>query len=425
MKKKMIILFAVILMIAGMLIFRNCSSASAGNTVYISEVATPRTIQTTISATGSLEPEDEVEVGTQVSGDISKINVDFNDHVKKGQILAELDKSKLQSSLFQAEIAYRSAQNDYSYKKSVYERTQKLVETKSASLVDLESAQYAMNAAKYAMEKSKNEVNQAKINLDYCIIRSPIDGVVLERSVDVGQTVAASMSAPTLFILAKDLTQMKVLASVDEADVGAVKQGQRVEFTVDAFPDDHFEGEVQQVRLNSTVTSNVVTYTVVISAQNPEKKLLPGMTATCTIITQEKENVISVSASALKFNPTSFSPDLKPLPSKNSNKSPLPGLPARSGSPAGREGMPPQERKFATEKREKQAPRGAKVWILREGKIFPQPVKTGLTDGVSTEISEGLSLGDSVVVREEEASKEVKNTSSASSPFMPSPPKRR
>ena len=264
----------------------------------VSAKVTLATIATTISATGTLEPVDQVEVGTQVSGDISKIYVDFNSKVEKGQVIAELDKSKLRATLTQAEIAYKSAQTDYKFKESTYNRVKKLSESNSASAVELETAEYNMNSAKLAVERSENEVNQAKLNLSYATIKSPISGVVLKRAVDVGQTVAASMSTPTLFVIAKDLSQMKVMADVDEADIGQVKAGQRVEFTVDAYQDDKFSGTVQEVRLSPTTTSNVVTYTVVISAENPDQKLLPGMTATCTIVTQEVKDAVSIPVSS-------------------------------------------------------------------------------------------------------------------------------
>jgi len=217
------------------------SNASSEAGVLISSKVTKDTLSTTISCTGNLEPVDEVEVGTQVSGDINKLFVDYNSTVKKGQILAMLDKSKLQSAVYQAKIAYASAKNDYEYDTSVYNRTKKLAETNSASTSELEKAKYDMEAAKLNVEKSKSDVSQAQLDLSYCNIKSPIDGIVLERDVDVGQTVSASTSAPTLFILARDLTQMQLLAAVDEADIGSVKKGQRVSFTVDAFLNDLFK----------------------------------------------------------------------------------------------------------------------------------------------------------------------------------------
>ena len=223
--KKLLKIIIVIAVLAGVALgvksfFFNGDATSQAGALISTKVVTD-TIKTTISATGSLEPVDQVEVGTQVSGDIAKINVDFNSKVKKGQVIAELDKSKLQSTLKQTTISYKSAENDLNYKQSTYDRVKKLAESKSASAVELEQAEYNLNAAKLAVEQRKNEVAQAKLNLSYATIKSPIDGVVLKRAVDVGQTVAASMSTPTLFVIAKDLSQMKVMAAVDEAGIGA------------------------------------------------------------------------------------------------------------------------------------------------------------------------------------------------------------
>lgn len=380
------------------------------------------TIKTTISATGTLEPVDQVEVGTQVSGDIAKINADFNSKVKKGQIIAELDKSKLQSTLKQATISYKSAENDLNYKQSTYNRIKKLAESKSASAVELEQAEYNLNAAKLSVEQRKNEVAQAKLNLSYATIKSPIDGVVLKRAVDVGQTVAASMSAPTLFIIAKDLVQMKVMASVDEADIGQVKAGQRVSFTVDAFQNDTFHGTVQEVRLNPTTTSNVVTYTVVITAENPEQKLLPGMTATCTIVTQEITDAITIPVKALKFTPAEGTPmmDPKDMPRPQRPKTaeaggnfppPPPGM-GPGGTPA----------TGAKKKHKKPKLEGNLVWININGKAAPRPVKIGLSDGVNVQILRGLNVGDSVITSQEVISAKSNTKSEAKSPFMPQRP---
>ena len=380
------------------------------------------TIKTTISATGTLEPVDQVEVGTQVSGDIAKINADFNSKVKKGQISAELDKSKLQSTLKQATISYKSAENDLNYKQSTYNRIKKLAESKSASAVELEQAEYNLNAAKLSVEQRKNEVAQAKLNLSYATIKSPIDGVVLKRAVDVGQTVAASMSAPTLFIIAKDLVQMKVMASVDEADIGQVKAGQRVSFTVDAFQNDTFHGTVQEVRLNPTTTSNVVTYTVVITAENPEQKLLPGMTATCTIVTQEITDAITIPVKALKFTPAEGTPmmDPKDMPRPQRPKTaeaggnfppPPPGM-GPGGTPA----------TGAKKKHKKPKLEGNLVWININGKAAPRPVKIGLSDGVNVQILRGLNVGDSVITSQEVISTKTNTKSEAKSPFMPQRP---
>lgn len=357
---------------------------------FVYETVAKRDLRTSISATGTLEPVDQVEIGTQVSGDIAKIHVDFNNKVKKGQILAELDKSKLKATLAQAEISLYAAENDYSYKKKVLERIQKLSENGSASAVELENAEYDFRSAELSLKRAKNEVAVAKLNLSYCVIKSPIDGVVLERSVDVGQTVAASMSAPTLFILAKDLSRMRVMASVDEADIGSVQSGQSVEFYVDAFIDEVFYGTVKEVRLNPVTTSNVVTYTVVIEAENPKHKLLPGMTATCTIVTQEKKGVLSISVKSLKFCPNTPTPPmaLGKTPSVKMNKS----------------------------------RKESRVFSTKGEKIHPLFLKTGISDGVYTEVLEGLSEGDSVLVAEEPIEMQKENNSSKEkSPFMPGP----
>lgn len=421
--------------------FSESANEAAGPLV--SAKVTLATISTTISATGTLEPVDQVEVGTQVSGDISKIFVDFNSNVKKGQVIAELDKSKLKATLTQAEIAYRSAENDYKYKESTYNRIKKLSESNAASAVELETAEYNMNSAKLSVDRSKNEVAQARLNLSYATIKSPIDGVVLKRAVEVGQTVAASMSTPTLFVIAKDLNQMKVMADVDEADIGQVKAGQKVSFTVDAFQGETFSGSVQEVRLNPTTTSNVVTYTVVITAENPDQKLLPGMTATCTIVTKEVVDAISIPVKALKFSPAEGTPMLNPKdfprpphmgrdslaggdssfakgdfppPPPNMGAGDPPGGPGKFGPPGGK-GAKKSHRPKLT---------GNHVWVNIDGKIAPRRVKIGISDGVNVEILKGLSVGDSIVVSQESVSSgATTEKSKASSPFMPSPPGKR
>lgn len=427
---KFIIVVAVLAAVAfGVKHFFFSESASDAAGPLVSAKVTQTTISTTISATGTLEPVDQVEVGTQVSGDIAKIYVDFNSKVKKGQVIAELDKSKLKATLTQAEIAYRSAENDYKYKESTYNRVKKLSESNAASAVELETAEYNMNSAKLSVERSKNEVNQARLNLSYATIKSPIDGVVLKRAVEVGQTVAASMSTPTLFVIARDLSQMKVMAAIDEADIGQVKQGQRVTFTVDAFQDDKFKGSVQEVRLNPTTTSNVVTYTVVITAENPDQKLLPGMTATCTIVTQEVEDAITIPVKALKFTPADGTPmaDPKdmPFPPRPEGDSafvkgdfPPPPPDMGAGGP-GKFGPPGKTfKKRAGAKK----PSGDHVWVSIDGKAAPRRVKTGISDGVNIQILKGLSVGDSVVVSQETVSAAKSEKASASNPFMPGPP---
>lgn len=425
---KIVIVLAILGAIAyGVKTFFFTEKANAAAGPLVSTQVVLAAISTTISATGTLEPVDQVEVGTQVSGDIAKIYVDFNTKVKKGQVIAELDKSKLKATLTQAEIAYKSAETDFKYKESTYNRVKKLSESNAASSVELETAEYNMNSAKLSMERSRNEVSQARLNLSYATIKSPIDGVVLKRAVEVGQTVAASMSTPTLFVIAKDLSQMKVMAAVDEADIGQVKAGQKVKFTVDAFQEDTFNGSVQEVRLNPTTTSNVVTYTVVITAENPEQKLLPGMTATCTIVTQEVEDAVAIPVKALKFTPADGTPMADP---KGMPRPPRPeGGEFAKGDfpPPGGFGPPGGSGKFGPPSTFKKRPDGKKpsgnmVWISIDGKAAPRPVKTGISDGVNIQILKGLSVGDSVVISQETVEEAKSGKSEASSPFMPGPP---
>lgn len=425
--KKLLKIIIVIAVLAGVALgvksfFFNGDATSQAGALISTKVVTD-TIKTTISATGSLEPVDQVEVGTQVSGDIAKINVDFNSKVKKGQVIAELDKSKLQSTLKQTTISYKSAENDLNYKQSTYNRIKRLAESKSASAVELEQAEYNLNAAKLSLEQRKNEVAQARLNLSYATIKSPIDGVVLKRAVDVGQTVAASMSTPTLFVIAKDLSQMKVMADVDEADIGQVKQGQRVTFTVDAFQNDTFHGTVQEVRLNPTTTSNVVTYTVVITAENPEQKLLPGMTATCTIVTQEITDAITIPVKALKFTPAEGTPMVDPKDMPRPPRKAADSTVAGDNFPPPPPGMGPGGAPGTGAKKKHKKPKleGDHVWININGKAAPRRVKIGLSDGVNVQILKGLSVGDSVVTSQETITTKT-SKSDAASPFMPQRP---
>lgn len=426
--KKLLKIIIVIAVLAGVAlgvksIFFDGNTTSQVGALISSKVVTD-TIKTTISATGSLEPVDQVEVGTQVSGDIAKINVDFNSKVKKGQVIAELDKSKLQSTLKQTTISYKSAENDLNYKQSTYDRIKRLAESKSASAVELEQAEYNLNAAKLSLEQRKNEVAQARLNLSYATIKSPIDGVVLKRAVDVGQTVAASMSTPTLFVIAKDLSQMKVMADVDEADIGQVKQGQRVTFTVDAFQNDTFHGTVQEVRLNPTTTSNVVTYTVVITAENPEQKLLPGMTATCTIVTQEITDAVTIPVKALKFTPAEGTPMVDPKDMPRPPRKAADSTVAGDNFPPPPPGMGPGGAPGTGAKKKHKKPKleGDHVWININGKAAPRRVKIGLSDGVNVQILKGLSVGDSVVTSQETVSAKGSSEPNAKSPFMPQRP---
>ena len=260
-------------------------------------------IQTSITATGTIEPVTSVTVGTQVSGIVSHLYVDYNSVVRKGQVIAELDRTNLISELNAAKANLSSAQSSLNYQLSNYNRYKTLYEKGLISADEFENARLQYEQAKEQVNSSKESVQRAQTNLGYATITSPIDGVVLSKAVEEGQTVAASFNTPELFTIAQDLTNMRVIADIDEADIGGVKEGQRVSFTVDAFPDDSFEGAVTQVRQQATTESNVVTYEVVISAPNNDLKLKPGLTANVTIYTLEKNNVLAVPAKALRFQP--------------------------------------------------------------------------------------------------------------------------
>lgn len=353
---------------------------------YESSKVSKQNISTSITATGTIEPVTEVEVGTQVSGIIDKIYVDYNSVVKKGQLIAELDKTNLLSELSSAKSNMESAKSKMEYQKSNYNRYKELYSKGLVSADDYENAQLSYKQASEEYAIQKESVSKAQTNLGYAIITSPIDGIVLSKEVEEGQTVAAAMETPTLFIIAQDLTDMQVIADVDEADIGGVKEGQRVTFTVDAFPDDLFEGKVTQVRQEATEESNVVTYEVVISAPNDDLKLKPGLTANVTIFTNERDGVLAVPSKALRFAP-------------NEN------LLAEGESITDCEGKD-------------------KVW-MREGRNFKAvPVKIGVTNGTYTEIISGLKEGDAVLTdfiigndQPEETEETVEKN-----PFMPGPP---
>ena len=340
-------------------------------------------IHTTITATGTIEPVTSVTVGTQVSGIVSKLYVDYNSVVKKGQIIAELDKTNLISELNTAKANLSSAQSTATYELANYNRYKTLYDKGLVSADEYESALLSYRKAKEQVVTASQSVQKAQTNLGYATITSPIDGVVLSKSVEEGQTVAASFNTPELFTIAKDLTDMRVIADIDEADIGGVKEGQRVSFTVDAFPDDHFEGHVTQVRQQATTESNVVTYEVVISAPNNDLKLKPGLTANVTIYTLEKDGVLTVPAKALRFMP---------------NEAFL-----QKGETI----------------EDVEAPQ--KLWT-REGNVFKaHKVETGTTNGVLTEITSGVSAGTEVLVDFSIAGGEEQVGQQAQNPFMPRP----
>lgn len=316
-------------------------------------------ISSTVTATGTIEPVTKVEVGTQVSGIIDKIYVDYNSEVKKGQVIAEMDRRNLTSQLTTAQSDLISAKSNLEYQESNFNRYKKLYEKGLISTNEYESANLSYIQAKESYRGRQESVRTAQQNLAYATITSPIDGVILSKAVEEGQTVAAGFSTPTLFTIAQDLTDMRVIADIDEADIGMVKEGQRVNFTVDAFPDDTFEGKVTQVRQEATTTSNVVTYEVVISAPNKDLKLMPGLTANVTIYTQEKENVTYVPTKAIRLNPTEEALE-------------------KGGQIIDCEGKD-------------------KVWVKEGKNLKAIPVKVGLNTGSQIEILSGVSAGTEIV----------------------------
>ena len=289
---------------SALIIATTFAACSEGTKVeYSTAPVEKQNISTSITATGTIEPVTEVEVGTQVSGIIDRIYVDFNSEVHRGQVIAELDKTNLLSKLASAQSNLSNAQSSLNYQSANYKRYKTLYEKGLVSANDYENAKLSYEQAVQQVRVQQQNVTEAQTNLGYATITSPIDGVVLSKEVEEGQTVASAMTTPTLFIIAQDLTDMRVIADIDEADIGGVKEGQRVTFTVDAFPDDIFEGAVTQVRQQATTESNVVTYEVVISAPNDQLKLKPGLTANVTIYTMEKNGVLAVPARALRFTP--------------------------------------------------------------------------------------------------------------------------
>lgn len=353
-------------------------------------------IDNTITATGTIEPVTEVTVGTQVSGIIDKIYIDYNSPVKKGQLIAEMDKVNLTNELQSAQALYTGAEAEYNYQRGLYNRNKALYAKQLISATDYELSRYNFQKAQSSYTQAKASLAKAQRNLSYATITSPIDGVVTGRNVEEGQTVAAGYSTPTLFTIAADLTKMQVVADVDEADIADVQPGNRVTFTVDAYPDDTFEGKVTQVRLGSSSSSSssttstssesVVTYEVVISADNSSLKLRPRLTANVTIHTTHRENVVVVPNKALRFEPNT----------------------ALTGT-----------KKVADVQAEH------KVWIEQRGRLQAVAVQVGLADATHTEIISGLSVGQQVLVGTQSATAATADTSqnsNTSSPFMPTPP---
>lgn len=339
-------------------------------------------IVNTVTATGTIEPIIQVEVGTQVSGIINHIYVDYNSVVKKGEVIAELDKTTLEADLASSSATLQSNKTEYEYQEKNFLRIKGLHEKKMVSDTDYETAEYQYDKAKRSYEKSQSDITKARQNLDYATITSPIDGVVIDRAVEEGQTVAASFNTPTLFTIANDLRQMRVIADVDEADIGGVIEGQQATFTVDAFPEDVFKGSVTQVRLQPTTESNVVTYEVVVDAPNPDLKLKPGLTANLTIYTMQKDSVLLVPLKALRFQPENA-----PEPAADSGNS-----------------------------------RSRVVWMQSPQGLQPMNVTTGDNDGIFTEVTGDIEEGDKVVTGVDIGVASVSDGNGESNPFMPARP---
>lgn len=363
--------------------FSSCKKASKIS--FTTDTVDYRDITTSITATGTIEPVTKVEVGTQVSGIIDKIYVDYNSVVRKGQVIAELDKTNLLSELASAQSNLQNAQSSLNYQQANYNRYKQLYDKGLVSANDYENARLNYEQARESVNVQKQNVQKARTNLGYATIMSPIDGVVLSKEVEEGQTVASAMTTPTLFIIAQDLTDMRVIADIDEADIGGVKETQRVTFTVDAFPNDVFEGQVTQVRQEATTESNVVTYEVVISAPNPDLKLKPGLTANVSIFTQEKNHVLSIPAKALRFTPN--------------------------------------EAFLQKDERIEDCKGHQKVWV-KDGPVFKAyPVSIGVSNGTYTEVTSGIDAGKEVITEIQMPMMFDAQSSSQqnSNPFMPGP----
>lgn len=364
--------------------FSFCGGKKESKASFETATVETKNISTSITATGTIEPVTKVTVGTQVSGIVSRLYVDYNSVVKKGQVIAELDKTNLMSELSAQKANLASAQSKLAYQKSNFDRYSTLYSKGLISADDFDNAKLAYVQAKESVVTAKESVKRAETNLAYATITSPIDGVVLSKQVEEGQTVAASFNTPELFTIAQDLTNMRVIANVDEADIAEVKQGARVTFTVDAYPEEVFQGSVTQVRQSATTTNNVVTYEVVISAPNEELKLKPGLTANVTIITSEKANVLAVPNAALRFVPlqTMLEPDGKIIDCESKQK----------------------------------------VWVKDGMDMKAIAVKTGVTNGVLTEIISGIGAGKEVVTNYDSGMPEM--AEQQNNPFMPGPPGR-
>jgi len=389
-------------------------------------------ISTSVTATGTIQPVDTVTVGTQVSGTISALYADFNSTVKKGQLLAQLDKTLLQATVDQAKASVAQAKSNEIYQAANFKRQQLLYTTGSISKAEYDLALNTYQVAKANVSNTKAQLSAAERNLSFTQIYSPIDGVVLGRSVSIGQTVAASFNTPTIFTIAKDITKMQVEAKVDEADIGNVVKDQRSTFTVDAFIDDTFNGTVKEIRLQPAISSNVVTYTTIIDAPNDDKKLKPGMTASIVIYTKEINDALLISAKALKFKPDSdLVKTYQLVPIKGLKEQEMAAT-AKAKKPAGNTAT--KEKQAALDESSKNSTgkvdssstaetvktTASYVWVVEGQKLVQKHIKIGLNDNTHVQVLEGLTASDVVATGSEAPA--ANSPQAASSPFMPKRP---
>lgn len=386
-KKRIIIATAVAAAAVAAAAYLAMSGGGGHNMAVETAVVAEGDISNSVTATGTIEPVTSVDVGTQVSGIVANIYADYNSVVKKGQVIAELDKTNLISQVNTAKAALNNAQSQLAYQKANYGRYKTLYDKGLVSADEHETALLAYRQAQDEVKQRRESLQQAQTNLGYATITSPVDGVVLSREVEEGQTVAASFETPTLFTIAQDLTNMRVIADVDEADIGEVKEGERVTFTVDAYPDDTFNGTVTQVRQEGNTEDNVVTYEVVISAPNKDLKLKPGLTASVTIYTLDKRGVTCVPNKALRFTPTQE----------------LTGGEVRINDSKGEN----------------------KVWTFDNGVFTAHAVTVGISDGMNTELLGGIAKGARIVTGMKPSADGRPNdadTAEESNPFAPKGP---
>jgi HlyD family secretion protein len=386
MKRFLPIGVVIVALLMILFVVRRCTQSSAGG--YQTATVTRGPITQLVTATGTLNPVVNVQVGSQVSGNIQKLFADFNSEVKAGQAVAQIDPMLFQAAVTQAEGDLANAQAALELAKVNAERIQKLFAQKNSSQQDLDQATATLHQAEANVKIKQGALDKAKADLDHCRITSPIDGVVISRNVDVGQTVAASLQAPVIFQIANDLTKMQIDSNVAEADVGAVSVDQDVDFTVDAFPTRTFHGKVVQVRNAPITVQNVVTYDTVIGVSNPDLKLKPGMTANVSVIIEHKDNVVQIKNAALRYRPPEAAAAEPPK---------------STSSPSGERPTPARERKPERT-----------IYVLSYGRPKPVQIKTGISDGIMTEVTEGLKEGDRVVTAELSSP-----TTSASPPANP------